>query len=184
MNGADAIASLGNDLDTWLEDAMPTFASTDRAAQGRALYRGIKMVRGLDAIKLRGLAALKGLLDQQPELTEAERIPILLRGFEFGARLAHALHDEFLDTDGETKVVRLLTAIVKTLDDTGAGRAALSALLEHPDAGVRASAGGYLIKSMPNRVAPILLEIENSEQGNSAHFTALFARAMWERDGK
>jgi hypothetical protein len=41
---------------------------------------------------------------------------LFVRGFELGAKLAHALHDELLDTNGETKVMRRLDAIFMALD--------------------------------------------------------------------
>jgi hypothetical protein len=109
----------------------------------------------------------------------------LIRGFEFGARFADTLHDEFRDTaDGETKVVRLTDAIVKALDRTGSGRAALAVLLDHRDPGVRALAGVYLIDLLPERVSPILRQVEEEARGRSAGFRAHWALLAWQREGK
>ena len=56
-------------------------------------------------------------------------------------------------------------------------------LLGDPDAGVRAYAGACLIRLMPDRAIPVLGEV-GKEDANSAHFTAYFARMIWEREGK
>jgi hypothetical protein len=65
-----------------------------------------------------------------------------------------------------------------------AGRASLAVLLHSPDARVRASAGAYLIKLMPDRVLPILREIEEGEGGSSAGFHAHWALLRWEQENK
>ena len=46
------------------------------------------------------------------------------------------------------------------LDATGAGQVALARSLDHPDIGVRVLAGAYLIELMPDRVVPMLREID------------------------
>jgi hypothetical protein len=80
--------------------------------------------------------------------------------------------------------VRLTDAIVKALDTIGHGRAALAVLLDHPDPGVRALAGAYLIDLLPERVGPILHQIEEEARGRSAGFRAHWALLAWEREGK
>ncbi len=133
-------------------------------------------MKELDRLKSDGTAALTGLLSSSAPMASNERFASLSRSFEFGAKLAHALHDELLDTDGETKVLRLMDAIVLALDATPPGRSALTALFEHPDAGVRASAGAYLIDLMPDRVVPLLKEIDERSDGSSAsHVNLKFA---------
>ena len=37
---------------------------------------------------------------------------------------------------------------------------------------------------MPDRAIPVLRDVEEEEDANSAHFTAYFARMIWEREGK
>ena len=175
-----AIAELGTKLDEWFDGNLTTFASQDHRMQGQALDRGIAIVRELDRLKAEGLAALAALLKRKDAATNDERIASLIQGFEFGARLADTLHDELLDTKGETKVVQLMYDIVTELDAIDPGRAALAGLLDHNDAGVRASAGAHLIRSMPERVVPILRDIEANEHANSAHFKALFSLYRWE----
>jgi uncharacterized protein (DUF4415 family) len=53
-----------------------------------------------------------------------------------------------------------------------------------PTAGVRASEGAFLVDLMPDRVVPILCDIEEKEYANSAHFTACWALLRREREGK
>jgi hypothetical protein len=179
----DAIVQLGAKLDAWLDGNLATISSMDRVAQFKALLAGIEFTKELDLLKAKGMAAITALLDRQDAATEDERVASLIRGFEFAAKLADTLHDELLDVNGETAVLRLKGAIVDKLDTLGSGRAALAVLLDHADAGVRAQAGASLLRLMPERVLPILRQIE--EQGNweSAGFRAHWAIVGWEREG-
>ena len=86
--------------------AVGTFASNDRAAQGKAIFRGIEIVKEIDRIKAKGLAALKALLKggTRRRSKNASRPSLggldLARGF-----ISHTLHDELGDTIGENQVV-------------------------------------------------------------------------------
>jgi hypothetical protein len=180
MTADDSIARLAVKLDAWLDSDLATFTSQDRAAQGKALLRGFEIVKEFDRLKAEGLAAITALLNPQENASANERSASLFRGFEFSAKLAHSLHDELLDTEGETKVRRLMDAIVLALNTIGSGRAALAVLLDHPDAGVRALAGAYLIDLMPDRVVPVLRQIDEKGGGRSADFTAHWALLAWE----
>jgi hypothetical protein len=180
----ERLAKLGRQLDEWFDGSGGTFASNDRTAQGKAIFRGIELIKEIDRIKAKGLAALKALLKPAGIATNQDGVASLVGGFRFGARLAHALHDELLDTTGETKVVDLMEEIIHQLEGLDLGRTALLPLLDDPDAGVRASAGAYLIKLMPERAIPVLRDVEEKEDANSAHFTAYFALMMWERQGR
>jgi hypothetical protein len=184
MDIDDAIAGLSSELDALLDANLATFASKDRAEQGKILLRGIEIVTGLERLKAKGLATLKALLNRQDTTADDERARSLVRGFELGAKLAHALHDELLDTNGETKVMRRLDAIFMALDATGAGQVALARSLDHPDIGVRVLAGAYLIELMPDRVVPMLREIDENAGGRSPGFTAHFALLRWDYDNK
>ena len=184
MDINDTIAQLGTKLDEWFDGSGGTFASNDRAAQGKAILRGIEIVKEIDRIKAKGLAALKALLRGENTATEQDRVASLVRGLRFSARLAHTLHDELLDITGENRVVGLMHEAARQLDRLDPGRDALLPLLSDPDAGVRAYAGAYLIKLMSDRAIPVLRDIEEKEDANSAHFTAYFARMIWEREGK
>jgi hypothetical protein len=180
----ESIVQLGEKLDEWFDGNLATFASQDRVKQGEALLRGVAIAKGLDRLKAEGVTTIAALLNRRDPVTDDQRATSLLRGFTFSSRLADTLHDELLDTDGETKVLHLMDEIVKALDTIGPGRAALAVLLDHPDAGVRASAGAYLIDLMPERVVPLLREIDQKEHANSAHFTAAWAVLAWELEGK
>ena len=182
----DAIVQLGEKLDAWWEDDIsPLLDSEDRVAQAKVLLSGFELVKEFDRLKADGLAAITALVARQDEITEEQRVASLIRGFEFGARLADILHDKFRDiADGETKVVRLMDEVVKALNALGPGRAALAMLLDHPDAGVRALAGFYLIDLMPERVVPILRQIEEKKDASSALFRAGWALLGWKLEGK
>lgn len=184
MEVDQSIMQLGAKLDEWFEENRPTFASQDRAAQAGALLRGFKVVNELDRLKADGFAAINALLDRQDTSTNDERAADLVRGFEFAARLADTLHDELLDTDGQTKAWGLMDALVKRLDGIGSGRVALAVLFKHPNAGVRASAGAYLIDLMPEQVVELLGAIEESEHANCAHFRAHWTLLAWKREHK
>jgi hypothetical protein len=174
---------LAAELDEWFDSNLSTFGSDERIAQGTALLRGFAIVKKLDRLKTDGLAALGALRGRQKnKASERERIASLVQGFEFAAKLTASLHDELLDTDGETKVVRMMNEIAAALDETSCGRAAHAVLLDHPDIRVRASAGAYLliVNLMLERVVPILRQIEEREGGTSADFTAHWALLDWE----
>jgi hypothetical protein len=179
-----SIAQLGARLDDWFEGKQGTFASQDRQAQGHALLGGFQLVKELDRLKSVGMAALTMLLGNDASEASNEHVASLMRGFEFSAKLADTLHDELLDTDGETKVLHLMDAIVMALNAIFPGRSALTALFDHPNAGVRASAGAYLIDLMPDRVESLLSEIDEKSDGSSASFTAHWALLAWKLDKK
>lgn len=186
MDIDEAIVQLGEKLDAWWEDDIsPLLDSEDRVAQAKVLLSGFELLKEFDRLKADGLAAITALVARQDEITEEQRVASLIRGFEFGARLADILHDKFRDiADGETKVVRLMDEVVKALNALGPGRAALAVLLDHPDAGVRALAGFYLIDLMPERVVPILRQIEEKKDASSALFRAGWALLGWKLEGK
>jgi hypothetical protein len=180
----DAIVQLGGKLDAWLDGNVATISSMDRVAQFRALLAGIEITKELDLLKAKGLAAITALLDRQDGIAEDERVASLVRTFEFAAKLAATLSDELMDTNGYNEVTGLMIAIANALDATGSGRAALAVLLDHADNRVRAFAGVYLMDSMPDRVLPILRDIEAKEHGNNAHFNAHCGVLSWEHEGK
>lgn len=184
MEVDERIVELGAKLDEWVDGSLVTVASPVHTTQAAALLRGFDITRELERIKAHGLNAITALLNRDDQVSVDRRAASLIHGFEFGAKLAHSLHDELLDTDGETKVWRLMDAIVQTLEKIGAGRAALAVLLNHSDAGLRVSAGAYLIDLMPERVVPILREIDEKNEGKSADFKAHWALLAWELERK
>jgi hypothetical protein len=180
-----AITRLGERLDEWLQDYLAASDTNDRLAQRNALLHGINMKKELDQIKVGAFAAVAASLDRQDFSNEDERVATLIRGFILGAKLKHALHDTLMDTDGVNKAILQTNAIANALDAIGSGRRlALAPLLDHPDVGVRASAGAYLVALMPDRVISTLREIDEHEGSGSAGLTAYWARRGWELDGK
>jgi len=184
MGNDDAIVQLGAKLDAWLDGNLPTISSIDRVAQLKALLAGIEITKGLDLLKAKGLAAITALLDRQDAIAEDERVASLVGTFAFAAKLAATLSDELMDTNGYNKVTGLMIGIANALEATGSGRAALAVLLDNADNRVRAFAGVYLIDSMPDRVLPILRDIEEKEHGNNAHFNAHCGVLGWEQEGR
>ena len=182
MEVDERIVELGAKLDKWLDGNLVTLASPVHVTQANALLRGFDIVQELERIKADGLNAIAALLNRHDQITADRRAASLIHGFEFGAKLAHSLHDELLDTDGGRQVWRLMDAIVQALEKIGSGRVALVILLDHPDAAVRVSAASYLIDLMPERVVPMLREIDEKNDGKSADFTAHWALLAWERD--
>ena len=179
-----AIAQLGTKLDDGSMEAVKRSHRTTARPKARLSFAELRLSKQIDRIKAKGLAALKALLKGGNTATEKDRVASLVGGLRFSARLAHTLHDELLDTTGETEVVGLMHDIVHQLDEARPRpRRALTAP-RRPRCGVRAYAGAYLIRLMPDRAIPVLRDIEEEEDANSAHFTAYFARMIWEREGK
>lgn len=184
MKADEAIAALGAKLDDWFDGNRATFSARDRAAQAKAILRGTEIIRQFDLLKADGKAAITAMIRRCDPASDRKGGASLVSAFEFGARLADVLHDEFLDTDGESEVWHLLDAIVLKLDKVGIGRGALDVLFDSADAGVRAAAGAYLIDLMPDRVIPVLRDIDDAGGGNSADFGAHWTLLAWERERK
>jgi hypothetical protein len=182
----DAIVQLGAKLDAWLDNNLATISSMDRLAQFKALLAGIEITKELDLLKAQGIASVTALLKHQGAVTDEERAVSLINAFEFAAQLEGTLKDELQDIDGANKLVALMNEIANALDAISSGRVALAGLLDHPDDRVRASAGAYLLSVglMPERVLPVLHEIEDKGLGDCADFTAHWAILHWEREGK
>lgn len=183
MKNVDAaVAELGAKLDAWFDRNRATFASRDRNSQREALVAGIEIVQELDGLKRQGLRTIRALLKRRNATAPEQHVAALLSGFELATKLGDALHDELLDTDGESELIGLKNEIADVLDANHGGRGELAALLDHPDAGVRASAGAYLLiaNMIPERAVPVLREIENNgECSNRAYFKAHWALLDW-----
>lgn len=177
-----SITELAAKLDQWFDGSMAIFASDDRASQRKAIARGYTIVKELDKLKSDGVATITSLLARQNTIPLEERSALLTRTFEFAVRLKATLKDELLDVDGANEIIALMNEIANALDATSDGRTALAPLLDHPDERVRASAGAYLliVNLMPERVVPILREIDERSEGRSADFTAHWALLDWE----
>jgi hypothetical protein len=182
MEPDQAIVELAGKLDAWFDSSHQAFFAQEPAAQCMALSRGVEIIRQFDRLKADGMAAIRAVLDRHGG--DSDQKTSLISAFEFGVRLGDALHDEFLDTDGNAEVRHLLDAIVLALEKAGSGRTALEVLFDSPDAGVRAAAGAYLIDLMPERVVPMLRDIDEAGGGMSADFGAHWTLLAWEREGK
>lgn len=177
MEFDETIARLGAKLDAWLDSDLPAFRSQDRTAWAKALLDGIEITNEIDKIVAEGWAAIALLLDAQHGTAVEERTASLVRAFAFAAQLKAALHDEVGEPDTCNELVLKMNSITGMLDETPAGRAAL---LDHAKDSVRASAGAHLVDLMPDRVVPILREIDQKGGVNSADFTAHWALLGWE----
>ena len=184
MEFDQTIAQLGAKLDAWFDSNQAIFESEDTAAHAEALLGGFEILAELDRIKSDGLAAIAEILQPQNAIASDERVAALVRAFEFAATLKAALHDELSDVDGGNELVMKMITIAKMLDESRPGRAALAVLLDHAKDSVRASAGAYLVNLMPDRVVPILREIDQKDGGTSAIFTAHWALRGWELEQK
>ena len=60
MEVDESIALLAAKLDDWFDGNITTFASQDREAQGKSLFRGIAIAKELDQLKAEGSAAHLG----------------------------------------------------------------------------------------------------------------------------
>ena len=89
-----------------------------------------------------------------------------------------------MDTDAGNQVIGLTDDIVVALAGTGPGRAALVPLLDADDARVATCAGRYLIDLMPNRVIPVLQEIEKGGFWYQPAFSAQMVLLTWELEHK
>lgn len=179
MNFDEAIAALTEKFDAWIDNDLAAFRSQDRTAWAKALLAGFAITNEIDKLVAEGSASIALLLDDRHGTPVEERTASLVRAFAFAAQLKAALH-ELGDTDSSNELVLKMNGIADMLDETPAGRAALAVLLDDPKDSVRATAGAYLVDLMPDRVVPILREIDQRDEGSSADFTAHWALRGWE----
>ena len=73
----------------------------------------------------------------------------------------------------------------KDLDEIPPGRRdALAVLLDNEDLGVRASAGAFLWRLMPERALPVLHDVHDKARGTGAGFTAMWALSAHRMEDK
>jgi hypothetical protein len=185
MDAEQSIVEVADKLDAWWDRFSAMLDSDDRIAQGKALLQGFEIVKEFDRIKTDGLAAVTALTVSQNSMTAHNRTALLVRAFSFAAKLKSTLHDKMRDIDGETKIVRQMAIMADELRTLG-DQSAFAVLLEDEDPRVRASIGAYLLVKnlMPDRVVPILREIEEQKNADNAHFVASWALFRWEHEGK
>ncbi len=185
MDVEQSIVEVAGKLDAWWDRFSAMLDSEDRIAQGKALLQGFGIVKEFDRIKADGLSAVDALTVPQNSMTEDDRTALLIRAFSFAAKLKATLHDEMRDIDGETQIVRQMVIMADELNTHG-DQSAFAVLLEDEDSRVRASIGAYLLAKnlMPERVVPVLQEIEEQKNADDAHFVASWALFRWEHEGK
>jgi hypothetical protein len=185
MEIEQSIVQVAERLDAWWERFSAILDSDDRIAQGKALLQGFEIAKEFDRIKADGLAAVAASAVPQNSMTVQDREALLVRALSFAAKLKATLHDEMRDIDGETQIVRQMVVMADELRTLG-NQSAFAILLEDEDPRVRASIGAYLLAKnlMPERVIPILREIEEKKNADDAHFVASWALFRWEHEGK
>ena len=107
----ETIVELAQKLDAWCGGFFATLGSNDQTSQGDALLDGVTILKELDGLKAKGLAAIAALLNHQHRMTENERAASLVQGLELAAKLEATLYDELLDIDGANKIVDLMNEI-------------------------------------------------------------------------
>jgi hypothetical protein len=178
------IAALGARLDAWFDEMDANIEAGDQKAQIKTLLAGIQIPKQFDDLKQQGLAALATLLNSADVTSEGERVASLLRGFEFAVGLQATLDYEMGDVDGYNQVDRVVDDIVVALASIGSGRTALVPLLGHGDPRLRVSAGQYLIDLTPDRVIPVLQQVEKEAPRSSERLNAHWILLAWELERK
>lgn len=122
-------------------------------------------------------AAMVAAFEKAKAVTDPDaRTAELVAAFEFTAKAQYEAFDVLGDEETGNAAIAQSHAISKALDAIPPGRrAALAALLDSPDDGVLVKAAVHLKKLMPERVDPILREIDERQGGSSIGFTAMWA---------
>jgi hypothetical protein len=145
-----------------------------------------QLKRELDALGADHRAAMLAQLERAHQaITDDERVAQLVKAFELGAKYTHFAADELGDIDISNEAVDQTNAIANELDAIGSGRrSALAELLDHEDPGVRASAGAYLFKTMPERAVPVLRAVHEKDAVTSPWSTAHWALSEYDINQK
>jgi hypothetical protein len=163
---------------TLLEELQVAVAKGDTKEQlelGRKLAANAKEIQAAEAEQRAMMLAAIG--EAQTALDPDDRAAKLCAAFALCAEVQHNARDSFGGGEAVTRAVEHKHGIVAALDAiTPQGRLRLAKLLDHPNAGVRASAGAHLLNAnlMRERVVPILQEIEKNDD-DSAGWTAFWA---------
>lgn len=159
----------------------------DIATQLGMLQQLFEFEKAQYAKKLEALAELKKLMARVTTAKGDERVAKLVDAFEFCAKLKVLGIDDLDDRETQRTAVRHMQRIAEELDEMPPGRrGALAVLLDNNDLGVRASAGSFLWRLMPERALPVLRDVHEKTGGTSAGFTAMWARSRpikWSRSG-
>lgn len=163
---------------TLLEALQAAVAKGDTKEQleiGRKLAANAKEIQTAEAEQR---ATMLGAVEQaQAALDPEDRVAKLCAAFALCAEVRHHAYDSFGGGETVIRAVNHTHTIVAALDTIPLqGRLALAKLLDHPNVGVRASAGAHLLNAnlMREWVVPILQEIEKNDN-DSAGWTAFWA---------
>lgn len=74
MEADRAITELGARLDAWFDQSADPFASHDRAAQAKALLRGIAIEKEIYRFTAEAMATLAALLNRQDKISEPKNL--------------------------------------------------------------------------------------------------------------
>jgi hypothetical protein len=135
------------------------------------------------AEKQRAAAAIAaGIEDAMATSDPDERTAKLLKAYELAAKTRYWAYDALGDIEAGNAAAIQEGDILKALDAIPPGRlSALAALLDNADIGVRVEAAAELKGVMPERVIPMLRQINKEEGGSSVGFAAM--RALWPDTG-
>jgi len=149
----------------------------DEAAQREVAGRLKRNAREIDAAKKDALAAIATGIDDANAATDPdERTAKLLKAFALSAKTKFWAYDGMADNEVAKEALIQTHKILAALDGLPPGRrSALTALLDDPDVGVRCTAAIHLQKIMPERVNPILRQIDKEESPSSVGIAAMWA---------
>jgi hypothetical protein len=175
-NDVDKVDALFESAEMVMDRFLAAHEKNDLKGQLDQLRIAQTLIKQYDAIRSNQRAAIeRALLVSRNTSGETDRVHKLVDTFILCARVCHFASDELADIDFHNEAVLTADEVVQALDATSAGRNALAPLLRHGNIGVRASAGAYLIKTMPEQTLPVLRAINDGEAGSSAWFTAHWA---------
>jgi len=134
------------------------------------------------AVKVEKLAELKRIMAAaQAGDGDAAQVERLVAAFAFCAELKRLATDELDDRETQHRAVDSMHKLAAELDAIPPeGRAALAVLLDDANLAVRASAGAFLWRTMPERALPVLRDIDRKAGSTSAGFTAMWALSAHE----
>lgn len=171
--------------DALIEELDVAIAARNTSSEAAIAMRLAAVTKALQAAAAEQRAAMQAGVERADAARDDEtRVTLLLEAFTICALGEIVAHDDFADAETARRAVEYKHRVVAALDGIGGGRrAALERLLDSPFAGVRASAGAYLLNAGlgRERVVPLLQQIEK-EVLSSAGWTAFWALAPGDHD--
>jgi hypothetical protein len=149
----------------------------DQAAQLEIAGRLKRNAQEIDAAKKEALAAIATAIDDANATTDPdERTTKLLKAFALSAKTTYWAFDAMTDNETGKEAMIQTHKILAALDAIPPGRrSALTTLLDDPDVNIRCVAAIHLQKIMPERVNPILRQIDQEESPSSVGLAAMWA---------